>query len=263
MNWEILLVCGAALLAGAVNSVAGGGTLLTFPVLIAVLTRRLGDEKIAAVVANQTSTMALIPGIFAAAWGYRRQLKHSQHWLKWLLPPSLVGGLIGGLLVVTFPDQFSTLVPWLILTAAVLFVLQPQIAKWTGVGMSHQRPGAGTLAAIVVFQFFVAVYGGYFGAGIGILMLSSLGLMGLADIHVMNGLKNSLAFAINIMAVAIFLTRGQIDWSLAMPMIGCSIVGGFVGATLAQKIDRRVVRWIVVLIGFSLATYYFWRQFSK
>jgi uncharacterized protein len=263
MNWEILLVCGAALLAGAVNSVAGGGTLLTFPVLIAVLTRRLGDEKIAAVVANQTSTMALIPGIFAAAWGYRRQLKHSQHWLKWLLPPSLLGGLIGGLLVVTFPDQFSALVPWLILTAAVLFVLQPQIAKWTGVGIPHQHPGAGTLAASVVFQFFVAVYGGYFGAGIGILMLSSLGLMGLADIHVMNGLKNSLAFAINIMAVAIFLTRGQIDWSLAMPMIGCSIVGGFVGATLAQKIDRRVVRWIVVLIGFSLATYYFWRQFAK
>lgn len=263
MNWEIVLVCLAALAAGAVNSVAGGGTLLTFPVLIAVLTRRLGTEKLAAVVANQTSTTALIPGIFAAAWGYRAQLKHSRHWLKWLLPPSIIGGLIGGALVVGFPDQFSVLVPWLILTAAVLFVLQPQIARWTGIGQPHSQPHGTTLAAIIVFQFFVAIYGGYFGAGIGILMLSALGLMGLADIHVMNGLKNCLAFSINIMAVIVFLTRGQVDWSLALPMIGCSIVGGFMGATLAQKIDRQIVRRIIVVIGFTLAIYYFWRQFSK
>jgi uncharacterized protein len=263
MNWQLALVCLAALCAGAVNSVAGGGTLLTFPVLIAVLTHKLGDEKTAAVVANQTSTTALIPGIFAAAWGYRAQLKHSQHWLKYLLPPSIIGGLIGGLLVVTFPDQFSTLVPWLILAAAVLFVLQPQIAKWTGIGAPHAEPHGGTVAAIVAFQFFVAIYGGYFGAGIGILMLSALGLMGLADIHIMNGLKNCLAFAINIMAVGVFLTRGRIDWSLALPMIVCSITGGFLGATLAQKIDRRIVRIIIVVIGFTLATYYFYRQLSK
>jgi uncharacterized protein len=262
MTWEILLPCVAALMAGAVNSVAGGGTLLTFPVLIAVLSHKLVDEKLVAVVANQTSTMALIPGIFAAAWGYRPQLKHSRHWLKWLLPPSVLGGYIGGRLVVGFPDQFSTLVPWLILLAALLFVLQPQIARWTGIGQAHAQPHAGAIAGIVVFQFFVAIYGGYFGAGIGILMLSALGLMGLADIHVMNGLKNCLAFSINIMAVIVFLTRGQIDWSLALPMIGCSIVGGFMGATLAQKIDRQVIRRMIVVIGFSLATYYFWRQFS-
>ncbi|HTQ40844.1 MAG TPA: sulfite exporter TauE/SafE family protein [Pirellulales bacterium] len=262
MNWEIILVCCAAMAAGAVNSVAGGGTLLTFPVLTAVLMRKFGDHKHADVVANQTSTMALIPGIFAAAWGYRSQLKHSRHWLKWLLPPSLLGGLLGGWLVVGFPDQFSALVPWLILTAAVLFVLQPQIARWTGIGAPHAEPHGGTLIAIIVFQFFVAIYGGYFGAGIGILMLSALGLMGLADIHVMNGLKNCLAFAINIMALTVFLTRGEIDWSLAGPMIACSMLGGFVGATLAQKIDKVVVRRIIVVIGFSLATYYFWRQFS-
>jgi uncharacterized protein len=262
MTWEILLPCVAALLAGAVNSVAGGGTLLTFPVLIAVLTHKLGDEKLAAVVANQTSTTALIPGIFAAAWGYRAQLKHSRHWLKWLLPPSILGGLLGGYLVVWFLSQFSELVPWLILLAAVLFVLQPQIARWTGIGKPHAEPHGGAIVAVVVFQFFVAIYGGYFGAGIGILMLSALGLMGLADIHVMNGLKNCLAFSINIMAVIVFLTRGQVDWSLALPMIGCSIVGGFVGAVMAQKIDRILVRRIIVVIGFSLATYYFWRQFA-
>ena len=128
---------------------------------------------------------------------------------------------------------------------------------------AHAEPHGGTVAAIVAFQFFVAIYGGYFGAGIGILMLSALGLMGLADIHIMNGLKNCLAFSINIMAVGVFLTRGRIDWSLALPMIVCSIIGGFLGATLAQKIDRRVVRILIVIIGFTLATYYFYRQFSK
>ncbi len=263
MAWQYVLLCLSAVLAGAVNSVAGGGTLLTFPVLLAVLTHQMGSEKLASVVANQTSTTALIPGIFAAAWGYRRQFVHHKQWLKWLLPPSMIGGLIGGWLVVAFPDQFSALVPWLISVAALLFVLQPQIAKWTGIGQPHEHPHGATVAAIVIFQFFVAIYGGYFGAGIGILMLSSLGLMGLGDIHVMNGLKNCLAFSINTMALLIFITRGDIAWNLAVPMIFASIVGGFLGSTLAQKIDRQIVRRIVVVIGFSLATYYFWRQFAK
>jgi uncharacterized membrane protein YfcA len=261
MNWQIVLACFAALCAGAVNSVAGGGTLLTFPVLIALLTPEFRDH--AAVIANQTSTAALIPGIFAAAWGYRGQLVHSQQWLKWLLPPSIVGGLIGGLLVVRFPDQFGALVPWLILTAAVLFVLQPQIARWTGIGKPHAQPHGATIAGIVVFQFFVGIYGGYFGAGIGILMLSSLSLMGLSDIHVINGLKNCLAFSLNAVAVGIFAVFGHIEWRLSAPMLCASIVGGYLGARTAQKIDRRVVRWIIVAIGFSLATYYFWRQFGK
>src|SRR5262245_14017381 len=261
MNWQIVLACVAALCAGAVNSVAGGGTLLTFPVLLAVLTPQFGDR--ASVVANQTSTMALIPGIFAAAWGYRGQLTHSKRWLKWLLPPSLLGGLIGGLLVVLFPDRFSALVPWLILMAAVLFVLQPQIARWTGIGKPHAEPAGRTIAGIVIFQFFVAIYGGYFGAGIGILMLSALGLMGLADIHVMNGLKNCLAFSINIMAIAVFIIRGTIAWNLAVPMIFASIAGGYLGATMAQKIDRQIVRRIIVVIGFTLAIYFFYRQFGQ
>jgi uncharacterized protein len=108
----------------------------------------------------------------------------------------------------------------------------------------------------------VAIYGGYFGAGIGILMLSALGLMGLSDIHVINGLKNCLAFSLNLMAVGIFITLGNIQWHLAVPMLVTSIIGGYMGATMAQKIDRKVVRWIIVAIGFSLATYYFWRQFG-
>ena len=262
MHWEYVLLCLTAALAGAVNSVAGGGTLLTFPVLMALLSHKPGFEETASVVANETSTAALIPGIFAAAWGYRGQLAHSRTWLKRLIIPSALGGLIGGLLVTELPaGAFKSLVPWLILTAALLFVLQPQIAKWTGIGKSQAEPSRTGIAAIVVFQFFVAVYGGYFGAGIGILMLSALAMMGLSDIHVMNGLKNCLAFSINGMAVAVFLTRGQIAWDYALPMIVSSIIGGYVGARTAQKIDRQIVRRIVVVIGFSLATYYFYRQF--
>ncbi len=262
MYWEYALLCLTAALAGAVNSVAGGGTLLTFPVLAALLAHKPELADRASVIANETSTMALIPGIFAAAWGYRRQLVHSRTWFKRLLIPSAIGGLIGGLLVTEFPDKFKALVPWLILTAALLFVLQPQIARWTGIGKPHSVPSRLGIAAAIVFQFFVAIYGGYFGAGIGILMLSALALMGLDDIHVINGLKNCLAFSINIMAVAVFVTRGEIAWHYALPMIASSICGGYFGATMAQKIDRQVVRRIIIVIGFSLATYYFYRQFS-
>ena len=171
--------------------------------------------------------------------------------------------MLGGWLVTVDHGAFSALVPWLILTAALLFVLQPQIATWTGIGRPHSTPSRAGISAIIVFQFFVAVYGGYFGAGIGILMLSALAMMGLADIHIMNGLKNCLAFCINLSAISMFVTRGEIAWEYALPMIAASIVGGYLGATLAQKIDRQIVRRIVVAIGFTLATYYFYKQFAK
>src|ERR1043165_5247076 len=145
MTWDIVLLCISAAAAGAVNSIAGGGTLLTFPVLMAVLSHQLGSDDKASGIANQTSTMALFPGLVAAAWGYRIQLTHSKRWLKWLLPPSLAGGLIGSILVVEFPKQFSALVPWLILAAAILFVLQPQITRLTGIGRPHAEPSGATV----------------------------------------------------------------------------------------------------------------------
>jgi uncharacterized protein len=179
------------------------------------------------------------------------------------VPSSIVGGLLGGWLVTEYPKLFGSLVPWLILTAALLFVLQPQISRWTGIGKPHSTPSRAGIAGIVVFQFFVAVYGGYFGAGIGILMLSALAMMGLADIHIMNGLKNCLAFCINSAAILMFVTQGEIAWEYAIPMMAASIAGGYFGAKVAQKIDRVIIRRIVIGIGFTLATYYFYRQFSK
>lgn len=264
MNWDLIFLCFTAMAAGAVNSVAGGGTLLTFPALMAVLTVKLGSEAQASVVANQTSAIALLPGSIAATWGYRRRLEQSKHWLPWLLPPSIVGGIIGALLLTEFPDKaFKTLVPWLILTAALLFTLQPQISRFMGIGQSEGTQSRKRLFWIVCFQFLVGVYGGYFGAGIGILMLSSLGLMGLSDIHAMNALKNLLATTINGLAISLFVWRGQIDWYYVWPMLFSAIAGGYLGAAVAQRINRWVVRWIVVAIGFFLAVYYFYDQFAS
>jgi uncharacterized membrane protein YfcA len=249
---QLIFLCTAAFFAGAINSVAGGGTLLTFP----ALTWILGPSAAASVIANATSTVALFPGSLAATWGYRREMEGQGRWIAPLMIPSLIGSFFGTLLVVTQPEKiFQEMVPWLILAAAVLFLLQPAITKWTGIGKPHAQPSRSTLAGIIGFQFLIALYGGYFGAGIGILMLSSLALMGLGDIHRMNALKSLLASAINGMSVAMFLANGKVNWDYAVPMIAAGIAGGFAGASVSRKLDKNVVRWVVIAIGFGLATY--------
>lgn len=258
MTLELVILCVAAVLAGAVNSVAGGGTLLTFPALAWVL----GPSAAAAVAANATSTIALFPGSLAAMWGYRRELKGTKKMISLLIFPSLIGGALGTWLVVTQPAKvFQLLVPWLILVATVLFLLQPTITKWTGIGQPHEQPSTNTRLGIVALQFLIAVYGGYFGAGIGILMLSALALMGLSDIHRMNAVKTLLASGINGMSVAIFLWSDQVNWKLAVPMIVSAIVGGFAGASIARRLDKNVVRYTVVTIGLLLSAYYFLKMF--
>ena len=258
MTLELVILCVAAVLAGAVNSVAGGGTLLTFPALAWVL----GPSAAAAVAANATSTIALFPGSLAAVWGYRRELSGSKKMISLLILPSLIGGALGTCLVVTQPEKvFQTLVPWLILVATVLFLLQPTITKWTGIGQPHEWPSTATRLGIVALQFLIALYGGYFGAGIGILMLSALALMGLSDIHRMNALKSLLASGINGMSVAVFLWSGRVNWQYAVPMILSAIVGGFAGASVARRLDKNVVRYTVVTIGLLLSAYYFLKMF--
>ena len=257
-QWVFL--CLAAFAAGAINSVAGGGTLLTFP----ALTWILGSSAAAAVTANATSTVSLFPGSLAACWGYRREMAGQGRWVVPLLVPSLVGSVLGTWLVVTQPEtMFQEMVPWLILTAASLFLLQPAITKWTGIGQPHAQPSTWTMAGIIGFQFLIAVYGGYFGAGIGILMLSSLSLMGLGNIHRLNALKSLLASAINGMSVTMFVMHGKVNWNYAGPMIVAGIAGGFVGASVSRRLDKNAVRWVVIAIGFGLASYYFTRVYSR
>ena len=255
---QLIFLCSAALVAGAINSVAGGGTLLTFP----ALTWILGPSAASAVIASATSTVALFPGSLAATWGYRREISSQRRWIVPLLIPSLIGGSLGTWLVVSQDEAvFQEMVPWLILLASALFLLQPAITRWTGIGRPHELPSTTTMACIIAFQSLIALYGGYFGAGIGILMLSSLALMGIGDIHRMNALKSLLASAINGMSVAVFVLNGKVNWSYALPMIMAGIAGGFIGASVSRKLDRNVVRWVVIAIGFFLSVYYFTRVY--
>jgi uncharacterized membrane protein YfcA len=251
---QIAMLCVAAAMAGIVNSIAGGGTLLTFPALTWVL----GPSAAAAVIANATSTIAVFPGSVASTWGYRRELVGMKSWILPLIIPSLIGSAIGTFLVAQRdPQEFLFLVPWLILMATSLFLLQPAITKWTGIGKPHATPSTFARYGIMSFQFLIAFYGGYFGAGIGILMLSSLALMGISDIHRMNSIKTLLASTINSVSVALFIWYDKVNWSLAIPMIIASIAGGFLGAVVARRLNKNIVRYIVITIGIVLSGYYF------
>ena len=249
-----LLLCFSALAAGAINSIAGGGTLATFPSLLTVLS---------AVPANATSTMALLPGSIASAWGYRKEVAASRAILLRLFFPSLFGGIAGAFALTRFPETvFENLVPWLLLTATGLMLVQRPLARWIG-AHPHEAPPPATVAAVVFFQLLVGIYGGYFGAGIGILMLSSLGFMGIAGIHQMNGVKSILACVMNGIGAAIFVYEDKVVWRYALPMALASIVGGYVGARVARKMPASTVRSIVIAIGFVVAGYSFYRRFAR
>ncbi len=246
-----LFLCGSAFVAGVMNSVAGGGTLLTFPALTGVVTPA---------VANGTSTVALLPGSFAGALGYRQEVAACRKFVLRMVLPSLVGGYVGAQLVSADRDAFARLVPWLILTAAVLFLVQQPVVRWMRKHRPDHEPGPLTQLGLVGFQFLVAVYGGYFGAGIGILMLAALGFLGVGDIHRMNAVKTLLAAVINGAAVVEFVRAGLVDWRYAPAMAAASIAGGYVGARVARRLPPGVVRWAAIGIGFGLAAYYFVRQ---
>ncbi len=252
---DFIILCAAALVAGAQNSLAGGGTLYTFPTLQGIL----GDD----VRANGTSTVAVLPGSIAGVWGFRREVRQTPgRILALLVGPSLIGGTIGTLLVVKFPESyFRAMVPWLILTATLLFLFQPMIARLAGSHELSSRPKPHVVAGVVFFQFLVAIYGGYFGAGIGILMMSSLSLMGLGDIHRVNALKTVLAACINVMSMAVFVLDDRVEWRYALPMAVASIIGGYLGARVSRRMNKTLLRWVIIVIGFSLSAYYFWKRY--
>src|SRR5262245_3557795 len=241
-----------------VNSLAGGGTLLTFPALEAALTSMGLPTAEARVIANATSTVALVPGSLASAWGYRVEIPAVRRWLVILIGPSLLGGLLGTLLVTRLPaEYFAELVPWLLLTAALVLLGDTVLGRYRKVRAAAGKPAAGAVAALVAAQFAVSIYGGYFGAGIGILMLSALALMGVGQMHAMNALKTVLAGCINGVSVLVFVMDGKVNWTFALPMALAAIVGGYLGARLALRVHPRQVRWAVIGIGFGLAIYYF------
>lgn len=265
---EASLLGGSAFLAGVMNSIAGGGTILTFPALIAL--------GLPAISANATSTVALLPGAASSMAGYRREVKSHSGWLRALFLPSLIGGAAGSVLLLSTPEKvFARLAPWLILFATGLFLVQGALARRKakkdikdGKDLKDLKDEneksvalrAGRFWGAVAAQSGIAVYGGYFGAGIGILMLALLGFLGLSDIHAMNGLKNFFNLCINLIAAGLFIARGAVVWPVALLMVPCAILGGYGGARLARYIGRDRARAAVVGIGVAMAALLFWQQ---
>ena len=264
----------AAAIGGAINSIAGGGTLVTFPALVGL--------GIPAIIANATSTVALWPGAIGSMYGYRRELTGARDWAVRFALPSLLGGLIGALLLLRTPsERFDQIVPWLVLGATLLFVIQrplmaairrrsadvrpearghkpEEVPSHESLVTSHPDPATRPpSASLLLFQFAIAVYGGYFGAGIGILMLAALGFMGFTNIHRMNGLKNWGGLCMNATAAATFIFLGLVNWPVAIAMAIGATVGGYAGSRLAQRVPQNSVRMLVVLIGFTAATWMF------
>jgi uncharacterized membrane protein YfcA len=251
----------AAVLGGAVNAIAGGGTLLTFPALVGL--------GVPALVANATSTVALWPGALGSMWGYREELGGARAWVLRLTLPSVAGGAVGAwMLLRTPPDRFARIVPFLVLGATLLFLAQGplmrRLRERRRASAPEPPPGAALAEGddphvapllFVAGQFAIGVYGGYFGAGIGILMLAGLGMMGFTNIHRMNGLKNWGAVCMNVVAAAIFAFSGIVNWPVALTIAVGGVMGGYAGSRVAQRVGQKPVRRAIVAIG--IASFFF------
>lgn len=242
----------AAFAAGMINTIAGGGTLVTFPVLLWTGF----DPKIA----NATSTVALWPGLFGGFWGYRKEIEDSRIYLKRLGLTSLVGGAAGtALLIVTPSDTFAALVPFLILFATLLFMIQEPLSRRLRLNHAAAAPRRAWWIGAIVAQFFSATYGAYFGAGNGILMLAVIGLLGIPDIHRANGIKTFLGFALNSVAVLGFALSGIVDWPASAVMAVGAVIGGYYGTHFARRLGRVVVRRLVIALGLTMTAAMLWQ----
>jgi len=239
----------AGIIAGAINSVAGGGTLISFPSLVA-----FGESQI---VSNATNTAALWPGSLSSAIGYRKDTPLQAGLLTTLLIPSFIGGILGAwILVSTPPGIFNIVVPFLVLFATLLFAFRDHITrKFRRDNSDEEHLSTGSRIWGFFFQLFVATYGGYFGAGIGILMLGSLSIMGLRDIHKMNAIKTPLAAIINCTAFILFAIKGLVAWDLALVLGLGAILGGYVGARSAKHVNPRILQALVVMIGIIVSAW--------
>lgn len=245
----------AGIAAGAINSVAGGGTLVSFPSLVA-----FGEPEI---ISNATNTAAMWPGSLSSALGYRKDTSVQRGLLVMLAVPSLVGGLLGAvILVITPAETFRHAVPFLVLFATLLLASRNVISRKLGSNPADEERVT-TLGRIwgVLFQLFVATYGGYFGAGIGILMLGSFSVMGLRNIHRMNAIKTPLAAIINLTAFLFFALKGLVAWPLAALMGTGAIIGGYGGARSATHVNPQFVHYCVVTIGLLVSVWLFVKAF--
>ena len=250
-----------AFLGGALNAVAGGGSFLTLPTLI--------YAGVPAVSANATSTFAMWPASVASAFAYRGEIARARRWMVRLGAISLLGGLLGGLLLVRTSDaSFVRLLPWLMLVAATTFSFGARITAW-----ARSRRGSGDVANetsggihsvhvplwTLPLQLVIATYGGYFGGGMGIMMLAAMAVAGMTDMHEMNGVKTMLAIAINGVALAAFIVSGSIAWGPGVVMVAGGMCGGYTGASLARRVNSAAVRPIVIAVAWGMTGYFFLR----
>lgn len=248
MMWLALVA--AAFAAGAVNALAGGGTLITYPALLA-----FGVPPVAA---NATSTVALVPGGVSAFFGFRGHAgPDDRRELVWMAVPSVIGGVAGALLAMWIGNRwFARVVPWLVIGATLLFVVQVPLRRWLDRRAGAQPPNHRRRRALhVVLQLAIAVYGGFFGAAMSILMLAVLGLVGHDDLSAMNRLKNFAAAVINGVAAVAFFAGGQVRLPLAGAMMAGAIAGGYVAARLSSRVDPRWVRALVIAVGVAIFVY--------
>jgi uncharacterized protein len=241
---QVILLVAAAFVAGVVNSVAGGGTLITFPSLLAF--------GLLPTVANATSAVSLVPGSAAAMWGFREELRRDRETFVALGLASLAGGIIGAILMLRAGDLlFARLAPWLILVATALFALGDRLP----VG---RRAGLPTVVAVTIL---IAIYGGFFGAGMGIAILAGLSLLGITDVHRLNGLKNFISVCIHGSAAVTFILERRVVGWLAALMAAGAIAGGYGGARLARRAGQKLVRRFITLVGIVIAAVLFVHEF--
>jgi uncharacterized membrane protein YfcA len=247
MGSYLLLAC-AAFAAGIINSVAGGGSFLTFPALI--------FTGVPSIIANASSTVALIPGIFTSAWAYRDDFKKpSDLPFRALLIVSLAGGIAGALLLLLTPQRtFDSVIPWLMLGATLLFTFGPRVAP------SLQRMVRIGPATLICIQVLVGLYGGYFGGAIGVLMMAAWSVYGLKDIHVMNANRTLLGGAMNLVAAVVFVIARKVWWPQTLVMLVAGVLGGYAGARFAKSVNPRYVRTAVTVVGTAITIAFFLRQ---
>lgn len=246
-GWQIALVGIAAFCAGAMNSVAGGGTFLSFPALLAV--------GVPPVAANASNSVALWPASLSGAWAYRRELARYKRYLIPLGVVSLIGGVGGGLLLLATHDAtFSRLIPWLLLFATVLFAFSGKISSLLRRG---EKAAPGNSAVSLAGHAVVSVYGGFFGAGMGILMLASLAMAGHDDVHEINAIKNLLSAIIYSVTVLTFVVAGAVSWPHTIVMLATATIGGYWGASIARRIPALWLRRFIIAVGLVLTVFYF------
>lgn len=240
----ILLLLASGFLSGAVNAIAGGGTFLTFGALTLA-----GLPPISA---NATSSITQFPGYLTSTWAYRDQFSGLWRGAFALALVSVVGAICGSLFLISLSNPaFRSMVPWLLLGATAIFAAGPKLRPKT---QTESQPAS---ALGIAMQGATSFYGGFFGAGMGIMMLASLGLASGGDYHRLNALKNFLSIVIAAVAIVIFASAGAISWLHAAIMIPAVALGGYAGVAMAKKVPQAILRWLVVAAGLGLAVYYF------